>query len=37
MVSRTVLRSTRPKNVTLVALRQDRMLNEAFAPVIPSS
>ncbi|MFF1967350.1 hypothetical protein ACFVW5_27715 [Streptomyces sp. NPDC058232] len=26
-----MLRRTLPKNVTLVGLRQDRMLNEAFA------
>ncbi|MFD9054828.1 hypothetical protein ACH4M8_28360 [Streptomyces albidoflavus] len=31
VVSRTLLRRTLPKNVTLVGLRQDRMLNEAFA------
>ncbi|MFD3613151.1 hypothetical protein ACFWXA_34865 [Streptomyces atroolivaceus] len=31
MVSGTLLRRTLPKNVTLVGLRQDRMLNEAFA------
>ncbi|WP_159106836.1 hypothetical protein [Streptomyces rishiriensis] len=30
VVSRTLLRRTLPKNVTLVGLRQDRMLNEAF-------
>ncbi|MFG2676888.1 hypothetical protein [Streptomyces sp. NPDC048445] len=31
VVSRTLLRKTLPKNVTLVGLRQDRILNEAFA------
>lgn len=31
MVSRTLLRNTLPKDVTLVGLRQDRILNEAFA------
>ncbi|MER7775805.1 hypothetical protein ABTZ21_12430 [Streptomyces sp. NPDC096191] len=31
MVSRTLLRRTLPNNVTLIGLRQDRMLNEAFA------
>ncbi|MGW1732153.1 hypothetical protein [Streptomyces sp. NPDC001999] len=29
--NRTLLRRTLPENVTLVGLRQDRMLNEAFA------
>ena len=31
MVSRTLLRRTLPNDVTLVGLRQDRILNEAFA------